>query len=71
MIDDEQIHVKVKYRNTFFDVPLNVESRLSQLVAQFHLNCHNIEGDRVSLKYEGNNIINLSQRVIDVVNHNL
>jgi hypothetical protein len=71
MTEAEQIHIKIKYRNSLFEVPLSVDSRLSQLVAQFHLNCCNIEGNRVSLKYEGKRINNLSQRIIDAVSHNL
>ena len=63
----KQLTVAVEYCDGTFELSLGPDSRLSQLAAQFHLTCRNIEGCRISLNYRGKRISNISQRVIDVV----
>lgn len=62
----EALIVIVQYREGTFELSFGPDSRLSQLAAQFHLHCRNIEGCRVTLKYRGSIISNLSQRIADV-----
>jgi hypothetical protein len=57
----------VLFQNTEYKLSLGRESRLSQLAAQFHLNCHNLEGRKVTLKHQNKIISKLSQRLIDVI----
>lgn len=62
-----QLRLAVRYRDEVFELSLSPDSRLSQLAAQFHLTCCNIEGCRVVLYYRKRRISNISQRVIDIV----
>lgn len=59
--------MRILYEGGDYQLRLGKDSRLSQLVAQFHLNCQNLEGRKISLKYNGQVIRHLAQRLVDVV----